>query len=144
RVTDDDAGRRLDQVLAARIPELSRTRARVLLDIGGVFVDRARVKVASRQVWPGQLVEAQLGGALVRVVEQVGRAARSVGRRALPAPELGRDDDDIVVVHQPAGLLTAPTPESHRCNLVYLLAEGGRDTLFAVHRIDLQTIGLLL
>src|SRR3954468_19699693 len=37
-VADADAGRRLDQVLAARVPGLSRRQARGLLDIGGVFV----------------------------------------------------------------------------------------------------------
>ena len=39
-VVTADAGRRLDQVLADRVPGLSRRKARVLLDIGGVFVDR--------------------------------------------------------------------------------------------------------
>ena len=47
-VAADEAGRRLDQVLAARVPGLSRRQARVLLDIGGVFVDGRRMKVAGR------------------------------------------------------------------------------------------------
>ena len=46
-VAPADAGKRLDQVLAANVPGLSRTKARLLLELGGVFVDRARVKIAS-------------------------------------------------------------------------------------------------
>ena len=53
-VGDDDAGRRLDQVLAARVPGLSRRQARVLLDIGGVFVDGRRVKVAGGRRAPAR------------------------------------------------------------------------------------------
>jgi 23S rRNA pseudouridine1911/1915/1917 synthase len=49
-----EAGLRLDQALAARVPELSRRKARALLDLGGVFVDGARVKVAGRAVRAGQ------------------------------------------------------------------------------------------
>jgi 23S rRNA pseudouridine1911/1915/1917 synthase len=57
------------------------------------------------------------------------------------------EDDDLVVVDKPAGLLTAPTPESDRGNLADLLARragaaGG--PVFVVHRIDLQTSGLLV
>ena len=45
-VAEAEAGLRLDQALAARVPGLSRRRARLLLDIGGVFVDGRRIKVA--------------------------------------------------------------------------------------------------
>ena len=65
-VERDDEGLRLDQVLARRIPDLSRRRARLLIELGGVFVERVRVKVMSRRTRAGQVVEAHLGGALER------------------------------------------------------------------------------
>lgn len=138
-----DAGMRLDQYLAARIEGLSRRKARVLLDIGGVFVDRARVKVASRKVRPGQVIEAHLGGALERATGEVGRRARERDAAALPAYRVVHQDDDVIVVDKPAGLLTAPTPESDRNNLADLL---GRTVgpVHVVHRIDLHTSGLLV
>jgi 23S rRNA pseudouridine1911/1915/1917 synthase len=148
-VAADDAGLRLDQLLAKRVDGLSRRKARVLLDIGGVFVDRARCKVASRQVRPGQVVEAHLGGALDRATKAVGGAARSRDQRRLPAFSIVRIDDDVVVVDKPAGLLTAPTPESDRGNLADALARQ-LDTprrpapIFVVHRLDLGTSGLLV
>lgn len=145
RVSDADAGRRLDQVLAARVPELSRRKARVLLDIGGVFVDRARVKVASRKMRRGQLVEAHLGGALERATKRVGRRARDRDAEALPAHRVVFEDDDIAVVDKPAGLLTAPTPESDRGNLADALArERDGRRVFVIHRLDLGTSGLLV
>jgi 23S rRNA pseudouridine1911/1915/1917 synthase len=69
-VPDADAGLRLDQALARHVPGLSRRRAKVLLDIGGVFVDRARVKQAGRVLRAGQVVEANLGGAFDRAAAE--------------------------------------------------------------------------
>ena len=133
-------------MLAARVPELSRRRARVLLDLGGVFVDDARAKQAGRPVAAGQRIVAHLGGALARATKQVGEDARARDERALPPYRVVFEDEDIVVVDKPAGLLTAPTPESDRNNLAGLLARrGGRRTrVFLVHRIDLETSGLLV
>jgi 23S rRNA pseudouridine1911/1915/1917 synthase len=144
-VAPEDGGKRLDQLLAARVPNLSRRKARVLLDIGGVFVDGARVKVAGRLVRPGQVIEAHLGSALERAESATGRAARERDAERLPRYEVVFEDADLVVVDKPAGLLTAPTPESDRGNLADLL---GRRTpaarIYVVHRIDLQTSGLLV
>lgn len=144
-VTDDDAGKRLDQALAARVPGLSRRQARVLLDIGGVFVDGRRVKVAGRPVHAGEEVVAVMGGALARATGRPGRDARARDESRLPTYQVLFEDDEIVVVDKPAGLLTAPTPESDRNNLAGLLERrpgGGR--VFVVHRIDLETSGLLV
>jgi 23S rRNA pseudouridine1911/1915/1917 synthase len=128
-------------VLARRVSGLSRGAARVLLDIGGVFVDRSRVKVASRGVRPGQRIEAHLGGALER--------ARGARQSTVAPPEdelrIAYEDDDLVVVDKPAGLLAAPTPESDRHNLLDRLRRRARGKeVFLVHRIDLQTSGLVV
>jgi 23S rRNA pseudouridine1911/1915/1917 synthase len=142
---DDDAGRRLDQVLAARVPGLSRRQARVLLDIGGVFVDRRRVKVAGRAVRAGEEIAAVVGGALARATKRPGRDARAADERRLPAFAIVFEDEDVVVVDKPAGLLTAPTPESDRNNLADLLSRRpGAGPVEVVHRIDLETSGLLV
>jgi 23S rRNA pseudouridine1911/1915/1917 synthase len=146
-VGDEDVGRRLDQVLAARVPELSRTRARVLLDIGGVFVGARRVKVASRTVHAGEEVVAVLGGAFSRATKRPGRLARAEDERRLPPFAVVFEDEDLVVVDKPAGLLTAPTPESDRNNLAMALsrrAGGPAPGVFVVHRIDLETSGLVV
>ncbi len=155
-VADEDAGRRLDQVLAARVPGLSRRQARVLLDIGGVFIDKRRVKIAGRAMHAGEEVVAVLGGALARATNKPGSAARDEDERRLPAYTIVFEDDDVVVVDKPAGLLTAPTPESDRNNLADTLSRredplkpalthaSTRGEIFVVHRIDLETSGLVV
>jgi 23S rRNA pseudouridine1911/1915/1917 synthase len=72
----DGDGARLDQALARGVPGLSRRRARVLIDLGGVFVDKRPLQVAGRLVRAGQRVEANLGGA---------SSARSARRRPAPS-----------------------------------------------------------
>lgn len=143
-VEAEDAGLRLDQFLAAKIPELSRRRARVVLDIGGVFVDRARVKVAGRKVRPGQVVDVVLGGALERSIKKTGTRARDAERARLPAFDVVFRDGNLLVAHKPAGLLSAPTPESDRNNLLDLLRRSEEGPVWLVHRIDLETSGLLV
>ncbi len=103
------------------MPGLSRRRARVLIDLGGVFIDRHRVKIAGRPVRAGEQVVAHLGGALARAENRVGTAARAADERKLPSFSIVHEDPDIIVVDKPAGLLTAPTPESDRSNLLALL-----------------------
>jgi 23S rRNA pseudouridine1911/1915/1917 synthase len=145
RVAAADAGLRLDQVLPKHIAGLSRRKARVLVDVGGVFVDRARVKVASRPVREGQEIEVHLGGVIERASGEVGAAARAKDDAALPPYAVVHEDDDLVVVDKPAGLVTAPTPESDRGNLADLLARRpGGGAVFVVHRIDRPTSGLLV
>lgn len=143
-VAPEDASLRLDQVLAARVPGLSRRKARALIDLGGVFVDRARVKVAGRAVRPGQEIVAVIGAAFDRSTKEVGRKARARDEAELPPFEIVHTDADIVIVNKPAGLLTAPTPESDRGNLARLLADRLGDPILVVHRLDLGTSGLLV
>ena len=51
--TADDAGLRLDQIVPRHVEGLSRRKARAVIDLGGVFVDRTRVKVAGRTLRAG-------------------------------------------------------------------------------------------
>ncbi len=143
-ITPEDAGLRLDQALALRVPGLSRRKARALIDLGGVFVDRARVKVAGRTLRPGQEVSAVIGPAFERASKEVGREARARDEAHLPAFRVVHLDDDLVVVDKPAGLLTAPTPESDRNNLARMLGAQLGGPALVVHRLDLGTSGLLV
>ena len=140
-----EVGLRLDQALAVRVPGLSRRRARLLIDIGGVFVDGRRVKIAGKLMYAGEKVVAHLGGALERATPETGREARTQDESRLPLFAVVFEDEDLVVVDKPSGLLTAPTPESDRNNLASLLARrAGGGPVHVVHRLDLETSGLLV
>jgi 23S rRNA pseudouridine1911/1915/1917 synthase len=130
-VAADDAGLRLDQVIPKHVAGLSRRKARAVIDLGGVFVDKTRVKVAGRIVRPGQSIEVNVGGA-------IGRA----GETPL-APKIVHVDEHIIIVDKPAGLVTAPTPESNRGDLLDQLQKQFGE-VFLVHRLDLPTSGLLV
>ena len=128
-VEKDEAGLRLDQVIPRHMPGLSRRKARAVIDEGGVFVDRTRVKIAGRLVRAGQQIEVNIGGALDRP----------------PPPPLRvvHVDDHVLVAETPAGLVTAPTPESDRGDMLDQLSQQFGE-VFLVHRIDLPTSGLLV
>lgn len=130
-VAADDADLRLDQVIAKRLPALSRRKARAVIDEGGVFVDRTRTKVASRTVRAGQVIEVNIGSA--------------VERPDAPAltPTVVFSDAHVIVADKPAGLVTAPTPESDRGDMLDQLAKQFGE-IYLVHRIDLPTSGLLV
>jgi len=129
-VAADEAGLRLDQVVPKHVVGLSRRKARAVIDLGGVFVDRARVKVAGRPVRTGQLIEVNVGGAIER-------------SEPPPAPEIIFTDDHVIVADKPAGLVTAPTPESDRGDLLDQLVRRYGE-VYLVHRLDLPTSGLLV
>jgi 23S rRNA pseudouridine1911/1915/1917 synthase len=128
---------RIDQLLAKRVPGLSRRMARKVLLIGGVFVERARVKIASKSIQPGNQVEVHLGGALEAVTE--------AEKLAPPELDILLEDEHLLVVDKPARLATAPTRESDRHNLLhYLSLRPSSPSLHLVHRLDLETSGLLV
>ena len=154
-VATDEAGLRLDQVIPRHVPGLSRRKARAVIDLGGVFVDRARTKVASRQMRAGQMVEVNVGGALEHAKDEVpaletpetpAPAPAPSASASVPAPVAARVvhvDPHVIVVDKPAGLVTAPTPESDRGDLFDQLRRAYGE-VYLVHRLDLPTSGLLV
>lgn len=145
-VPESAAGLRLDQCIARCVPGLSRRTARIALDLGAVFVDRKRVKVASRIMRLGQLVRVNIGSAFFNATQSAGNEARALDEAKLPQPELLFEDEHVLVVFKPAGLLTAPTPEGDRNNLLSVLSRRTHppETLYIVHRLDLPTSGILV
>lgn len=144
RIPPEAEGLRLDQCLARYVPGLSRRTARVALSIGAVFVDRKRVKVASRSVRPGQQITVHLKGAFERAL------AQSSALEAAPLPELApivlHEDEELVVLDKPAGMLAAPTPESDLNNVQAWLQQRAprHSRVYVVHRIDLHTSGVMV
>ena len=131
QVASDEGGLRLDQVIPKHVDGLSRRKARAVIDLGGVFVDRTRVKIAGRLVHAGQTIEVNVGGALDRANETP------------LVPTIVHVDDHLIIADKPAGLVTAPTPESDRGDLLDQLKHQFGE-VYLVHRIDLPTSGLLV
>ena len=142
-VDDRDAGVRLDKFLAA--PERLGSRAKVAaaLERGKVFLNEVESRLADAGV---KLV----AGDLVRVwIDRPGSAARPAGPFKKGALEVLFEDDALIVLNKPAGLLSVPLERrSQSPSIVTLLEDyfrsSGKRKPFVVHRIDLDTSGLVV
>jgi 23S rRNA pseudouridine1911/1915/1917 synthase len=127
---------RLDLTLIQRHPELSRRRARDVIEKGQVTL-AGRVALE-----PGTLVEPEAS-----IDWDPNRKARS---RVRPPVPLLYEDDDLLVVDKPAGLLAVPTaPEAREDSVLARLQEYAarrrprRPYVGVVHRLDRDTSGAL-
>lgn len=140
---DGDAGLRLDKFLAGRDRLGSRSRAASALARGKVYVNgtEASIADASRALASGDEVRVwadRPGSAKPRP-----RALRSDGL------DIVYEDDHILVVNKPAGLLSVPLERNPGVPSVYDRIEArfrshGKRRPFVVHRIDQDTSGLVL
>ena len=129
-VTPEDAELRLDQLIAKRT-ELSRRSAREALKLGGVQVDRKRVKVAGKLVKPGLEVRVAYDPDLPPVP-------------TTPIP-IVFEDAWLIAVDKPAGIATQGTWATDRHDLLALLKAQRPDLqTFLHHRLDQGTSGLLV
>ena len=136
-IPDELAGLRLDQALAQMFPEYSRSRLTAWLKSGAIRVDgvspKPREKVAG-------------GEAIVLEVELEDREA------AAPEPmtlDVAYEDDEVLVINKPAGLVVHPGAGNVSGTLMNgLLAHaeglGALPRAGIVHHIDKLTTGLLV
>ena len=123
----DDAGLRLDAFLAARGAAPSRAAAQRLIEEGLVSVDGvARPK--NHRVEDGDPVEVAAAPA----------TSRPVAPGTVPF-EIVYEDEHLLVVDKPAGIVTHPAPGHQGVTLAEALP--GRVRI--VHRLDKDTSGLL-
>ena len=135
-VAENDAGSRLDRVLASR-PEIgTRSFAERLVEEGAVTVDGAARPKSSR-LEAGAVIVVELPDIAVLQPEPV-------------AVALAYEDEHLVVVDKPAGLTVHPGAGTQAgtlaAQLVTLGAAGGADPSRPgiVHRLDRDTSGLLV
>jgi 23S rRNA pseudouridine1911/1915/1917 synthase len=143
-VPDADAGVRLDKFLAHSSRLGSRGRATSALERGKIFVN-------AREVASQEGARRLRSGDRVRVwLDRPGSARRRGGRRAAPGElRIVFEDDTLVVVDKPAGLLTVPLPRRRDASsvdeqLVAHLRSRGKRKPLVVHRIDRDTSGLVV
>jgi 23S rRNA pseudouridine1911/1915/1917 synthase len=132
----EDEGLRLDAFLAARGATLSRAAAQRLIEAGAVTVD-GRPRPKNHRVAAGERIT------LAPAADEGGEAA------PVPGFEVVYEDEDLLVVDKPAGLVTHPAPGHRGTTLAEALSgqiAGGADPERAgiVHRLDRDTSGLLV
>jgi 23S rRNA pseudouridine1911/1915/1917 synthase len=134
-----DSDVRLDLFIAQRA-ELSRTQAATLIAQGHVLVSGRRQKASYRTV----------AGDLVRIeVPKVEK--RTISGEDIPV-SIVYEDDALLVVDKPAGMVVHPAPGNWSGTLVNALlgrggalsSEGEPERAGMVHRLDKETSGLLV
>lgn len=139
-VPADPEPERLDRWLAAAGVGPSRAFVQRLIDAGMVWVDE-RPATASQRVQPGQ-----------RIVVDI-PPPEPMEARPEPIPlDIVYEDDDIIVINKPQGMVVHPAAGARAGTLVNaLLAHtrglsgiGGKERPGIVHRLDKDTSGLLV
>jgi 23S rRNA pseudouridine1911/1915/1917 synthase len=123
------------EVLRGLMPEASNNTLRGLVKDGRVTIAGRKAKTANDEV------EA---GARVLVLQK-----RAAVEHKLAPLELVHEDDDIIVVDKPRGLLTSTTAREKRATALqrieeYLHATDRTKRVVAVHRLDRDACGLLV
>lgn len=139
----DEVGQRLDKILAARYVQIhSRTYFQYLIEQGKVFVNGEMVKkryqpLEGDEVYIHYILTPEIG----------------LTPEAIPL-EIVFEDNDLVVVNKPAGMVVHPAPGHptgtfvhallHHCRLPEDQSAGAYPRPGIVHRLDKETSGLLI
>ncbi len=133
---------RLDRFLALHLVDLSRSRLKVLIEAGRVRVSDATISEPSFRVKSGSRISVFLPEPEPAVPEG----------QSIPL-SIVFEDDDLIVIDKPAGMVVHPAPGSPDNTLVNALIAhcgaslsgiGGVRRPGIVHRIDKDTSGLLV
>lgn len=139
-ITEAEAGRRLDHVLAAALPDYSRARLQEWIEGGRVRVDGTARK-ASYKLRAGERVE----------VDPAAPKPLRAEPEEIPLDVL-YEDEDLVAINKPAGLVVHAGAGRESGTLVNALLHhfgalsevGGEVRPGIVHRLDAGTSGVLL
>ena len=140
-----DPPSRLDKALSRDVPEsasLSRSRLGKLIEEGAVSIDGVTVTNPRHKVTEGAAVAIRVAVA----------SESHIGAEDIPL-DVVWEDDDLIVVNKPAGMVVHPAPGTPGGTLVNALIHhcgeslsgvGGAKRPGIVHRIDKDTSGLLV
>ena len=136
----EDVGKRLDVFLQEKFPSFSRSYFKNLIDSGDVLVDEKEVK-SGEKLKMGKSVKVRF-----KEPEKISTEAEDVDF------EIVYEDDDIVVINKPQGLVVHPCSSTRHGTLVNgllyrvknLSGINGKLRPGIVHRLDKETSGLLV
>lgn len=139
--TTEQQGQRLDAFVAAAVDGVSRSAAARLLESGFITVN-GKAATKSTRILGGDSISVELPEA-----EETEVAAQDIPL------DVVYEDDDVIVVNKPAGLVVHPAPGHPDGTLVNALLHhcgdslsgvGGEKRPGIVHRIDRDTSGLII
>lgn len=140
RAGSADERTRLDHFLVAQLPALSRARIQDLIQSGHITINAQTTKPGAR-LRPGDVV----------IVNEPPPAPIETRPEAIPLDVLF-EDDDLIVINKPAGMVVHPAAGNWGGTLVNALLHhcpalsgiGGERRPGIVHRLDRETSGCLV
>lgn len=128
---------RLDDAIATLCAGVSKSEARRIIDRGGCTLNTALVRVASRSVKFGDIIE-------IGVME----AGRFQELKLQPGALL-YEDGEFIAINKPAGINSQRTPYQLKGTLEYWVSEyfkaqGSSEPARVVHRLDRGTSGVMI
>src|ERR1700749_2773849 len=141
-VSGDEGSPRLDRVLATHLTDVPRSRLKALILDGQVRIGAAAIRDPAYHVTPGETITIELPAPVE--AEPRGEAI---------ALQIVYEDDDIIVIDKPAGLVVHPAAGHATGTLVNALIAhcgaslsgiGGVRRPGIVHRLDKDTSGLMV
>lgn len=141
-ITEEDAGARLDKWLSERIENLTRTRLKALIEDGAL--------TKTGEVFTDPSYKLRIDDAIRLTVPPV--ADPTPKPEAIPL-DVVYEDNDLIIVNKPAGMVVHPAAGAWTGTLVNALLAHCGDTLSGiggvarpgvVHRLDKETSGLIV
>src|SRR5476649_1499207 len=138
---EDHAGWRLDRFLAATLPDFSRSRLQQLLETGAVSLGEKTIKDTNHRVKPGDSFTVTIPPTAPAIPQG----------QDIPL-EVIYEDEDLIVINKPDGLVVHPAAGNPDGTLVNALLHhcqnlsgiGGELRPGIVHRLDKETSGCLV
>ena len=136
-VTEAQHGKRLDQVAAELFPDYSRSRLQAWIRGGALLIDGAKLRPRDK-VAAGNLIT--LNAELEEEVDWEGEAIDL---------DIRHEDEDVLVINKPAGLVVHPAAGNRSGTLVNALLHAYPELSSlpragVVHRLDKDTSGLMV
>jgi 23S rRNA pseudouridine1911/1915/1917 synthase len=152
-VSGDEGSTRLDRVLSAHLAELSRSRLKALILAGQVSIEKGpSIKKEPAETAPVRDPAYHVGPGDTIIID-VPEAADPEPRGEDIALDIVYEDEDIIVIDKPAGLVVHPAAGHASGTLVNALIAhcgaslsgiGGVKRPGIVHRLDKDTTGLMV
>lgn len=140
-VNDSDINKRIDSYIAGKDQEISRVAVKRLIEQGKILVNGKQVKVSYK---------VQLGDVITQEAEDI----KEIELKAQEIPlEILYEDNDIIVVNKPKGMVVHPAVgnlEGTLVNAIMAICKeslsgiGGEIRPGIVHRLDKDTSGVII
>jgi RluA family pseudouridine synthase len=141
-ITEAMHGKRIDEVLMHHLAHLSNRRVRSIIDVGGVYLNRKRIRMRNKTVQKADYIEVEYNPAAMQKMNRQ--------QFVIKKEDILYYADGIIAINKPPGLPSQATRDQALVHVVplveaYLRSQGEvKPKLTLLHRLDKETSGVIL